>query len=158
VGGALLSGWQMNSVMVFQTGQPFTVALPGEFDNSNTGIANLGFGAGDRPNVVGNPVLANPDPQAWFNTSAFALPAFGTFGDAGRNIITGPSLRNVNLSLLKDTSLGESATLQFRTELFNVMNTPNFGLPNIFFGTPGFGRTLSARDGREIQFGLKLLF
>lgn len=158
VGGALLSGWQMNSVMVFQTGQPFTVALPGEFDNSNTGIANLGFGAGDRPNVVGNPVLANPDPQAWFNTSAFALPAFGTFGDAGRNIITGPSLRNVNLSLLKDTSLGESATLQFRAELFNVMNTPNFGLPNIFFGTPGFGRTLSARDGREIQFGLKLLF
>ena len=158
LGGALISGWQMNSVIVLQSGQPFTVALPGEFDNSNTGIANLGFGSGDRPHVAGDPLLADPDPQAWFNTSAFALPAFGTFGNAGRNIISGPSLRNVNVSLLKDTPLGEDATLQFRAEFFNVMNTPNFGLPNIFFGTPGFGRVLSARDGREIQFGLKLLF
>ena len=119
------------------------MALPGEFDNSNTGIANLGFGSGDRPHVAGDPLLADPDPQAWFNTSAFALPAFGTFGNAGRNIISGPSLWNVNVSLLKDTPLGEDATLQFRAEFFNVMNTPNFGLPNIFFGTPGFGRVLS---------------
>ena len=157
-GGALISGWQMNGVMVFQTGQPFTVALPGEFDNSNTGIANLGFGAGDRPNVAGNPLLSNPDPQRWFNTEAFTMPAFGTFGNAGRNIISGPPLRNMNVSLLKDTPLGEAATLQFRAEFFNVMNTPNFGLPNIFFGTPGFSRVLAASDGREIQFGMKLLF
>jgi hypothetical protein len=59
---------------------------------------------------------------------------------------------------LKDTALGESATLQFRAEFFNLLNTPNFDQPNIFFGTPGFGRVLSARDSREIQFGLKLLF
>jgi hypothetical protein len=45
-----------------------------------------------------------------------------------------------------------------RAEFFNLFNTPNFDQPNIFFGTPGFGRILSARDGREIQFGLKLLF
>ena len=156
--GALLSNWQMNGVMTFQTGQPFTVALPGEFDNSNTGFANLGFGAGDRPNVVGNAVLANPDPQLWFNTAAFALPPFGSFGNAGRNVVRGPSLRNVDMSLLKDTAITESTTLQFRAEFFNVMNTPNFGLPNLFFGTPGFGSVLSARDGREIQFGVKLLF
>ena len=157
-GGALISGWQMNGVMVFQSGQPFTVALPGEFDNSNTGIANLGFGAGDRPNVTGNPVLSNPDPGRWFNTEAFGLPSFGTFGNAGRNIVSGPPLRNLNVSLLKDTPLGEAATLQFRAEFFNLTNTPNFGLPNIFFGTPGFGRVLAANDGREIQFGMKLLF
>ena len=154
----IASGWQMNSVITLQTGQPFTVALPTEFDNSNTGFTILGFGAGDRPNVVGNPRLDNPDPSRWFDADAFALPPFGTFGDSGRNILPGPSLRNVNLSLLKDTKIGDSATLQFRAEMFNVFNTPNFEQPSIFFGTPAFGRVLSARDGREIQFGLKLLF
>ena len=155
---AVASGWQMNSVITLQTGQPFTVALPAELDNSNTGFSILGFGAGDRPNVVGSARLDNPDPSRWFDAEAFALPAFGTFGDSGRNILPGPSLRNVNLSLLKESKLGESATLQFRAEMFNVFNTPNFEQPNIFFGTPAFGRVLSARDGREIQFGLKLLF
>ena len=156
--GGIISGWQMNGVLVFQSGPPFTVALPGEFDNSNTGIANLGFGAGDRPNVAGNPVLSNPDAQRWFDTQAFALPAFGTFGNAGRNILSGPPLRNMNVSLLKDTPLGGGTTLQFRAEFFNLANTPNLGLPNIFYGTPGFGRVLTAADGREIQFGMKLLF
>ena len=154
----LISDWQLNSIVSLQTGQPFTAALPGEFDNSNTGFANLGFGAGDRPNVLGNPVLAHPDPQRWFDTTAFALPPFGSFGNAGRNILTGPSLRNVDVSLLKDTALSETTTLQFRAEFFNVLNTPNFAQPSNFFGTPGFGKVLSARDGREIQFGLKLLF
>jgi hypothetical protein len=156
--GGIISGWQMNGVLVFQSGPPFTVALPGGFDNSNTGIANLGFGAGDRPNVAGNPVLSNPDAQRWFDTQAFALPAFGTFGNAGRNILSGPPLRNMNVSLLKDTPLGGGTTLQFRAEFFNLANTPNLGLPNIFYGTPGFGRVLTAADGREIQFGMKLLF
>jgi hypothetical protein len=155
---ALAGGWEVNGVITLQTGQPFTVALPTELDNSNTGFSILGFGAGDRPNVIGSARLADPDPQMWFNTAAFALPPFGTFGDAGRNILPGPSLRNMNLSLLKDHKLGDKATLQFRAEMFNVFNTPNFAQPNIFLGTPAFGRVLSAHDGREIQFGLKLLF
>ena len=156
--GAVVSGWQLNSIITLQTGQPFTVALPGEFDNSNTGRAFLGFGAGDRPNVTGNPVLTNPDPQAWFDTAAFALPAFGSFGNAGRNVLSGPPLRTFHLSMLKDTAVTETVKLQLRAEFFNLFNTPNFDQPNIFFGTPGFGRILSARDGREVQFGLKLLF
>ena len=86
------------------------------------------------------------------------MPAYGTFGNAGRNIVQGPPLRSANVSLLKEAPIGEDATLQFRAEFFNFFNTPNFGGPNIFFGTPGFGRILTARDGREVQFGLKLLF
>jgi len=156
--GAVVSGWQLNSIVTLQTGQPFTVALPGEFDNSNTGRAFLGFGAGDRPNVIGNPVLSNPDAQGWFDTAAFALPAFGSFGNSGRNVLSGPPLRTLHLSLLKDTAVTETVKLQLRAEFFNLFNTPNFDQPNIFFGTPGFGRILSARDCREIQFGLKLLF
>ena len=78
---------------------------------------------------------------------AFALPAYGTFGNAGRNIIGGPGLANVDFSLLKDLAIGESVTLQFRAEFFNLLNTPNFLHPNVFFGTPGL-RAAAGRAGR----------
>ncbi len=155
---AILGGWKINSILTFASGQPYTVALPGERDNSNTGRSIFGFGAGDRPNLIGDPNITNPDPAQWIDPQAFSFPAFGTFGNAGRNVIQGPPLSNVNFSLLKEISVGEQATLQLRAEFFNLFNTPNFAEPNIFFGTPGFGRILSARDGRELQFGLKLLF
>ena len=154
----LLSGWQLNGIVSLQTGQPYSVALPGEFDNSNTGRSSYGFGAGDRPNVNSNPNLSSPDPQQWFDPSAFSLPAYGSFGNAGRNIIGGPGLANVDFSVLKDIEIAEATTLQLRAELFNMLNTPNFLNPNIFFGTPGFGRLLAARDGREVQLGVKLIF
>ncbi len=154
----LLGNWQLNGVVALQTGQPYTVALPGEFDNSNTGQSSYGFGAGDRPDLVGDPNLSSPDPQRWFDTAAFALPAFGSFGSAGRNIVRGPGLANLDFSVLKNLGLGETATLQLRVELFNMLNTPNFLNPNVFFGTQGFGRILAARDGREMQFGVKLIF
>ncbi len=159
-GGAerLLGGWQLNGIVTLQSGQPYTVALPGELDNSNTGWTSYGFGAGDRPNAVSNPHLANPDPQRWFDTAAFALPAFGSFGNAGRNVVQGPGLANVDFSVLKNIEVDESITLQFRAEFFNMLNTPAFLNPNVFFGTPGFGRVLAAGDGREVQFGIKLIF
>ena len=159
-GGAakLLGGWQLNGIITLQSGQPYTVALPGELDNSNTGRTSYGFGAGDRPNVVGDPHLADPDPQQWFDPAAFALPPFGSFGNAGRNVVQGPSLANVDLSVLKNIEFGTSASLQLRAEFFNILNTPAFLNPNVFFGTPGFGRMLAARDGREVQFGIKLIF
>ena len=154
----LLGGWQLNGIVSLQAGQPYSVALPGEFDNSNTGRSSYGFGAGDRPNVNSDPNLSSPDPQLWFDPSAFSLPAYGSFGNAGRNIIGGPGLANVDFSVLKDIEIAEATTLQLRAEFFNMLNTPNFLNPNIFFGTPGFGRLLAARDGREVQFGVKLIF
>ena len=72
--------------------------------------------------------------------------------------LVGPPLRNVNFSAVKDTRVNEDVTVQFRAEFFNFFNTPNFAQPNVFFGSPGFGRVLSARDSRELQFGVKLLF
>src|SRR5439155_14061601 len=83
----LLRGWQTNGVWTFQTGRPFTVTLLPGVDNSNTGVPSIQFGVVDRPNLVGNPHVSNPGPDAWFNTSAFALPPYGTFGTAGRNIL-----------------------------------------------------------------------
>jgi hypothetical protein len=154
----LLSGWESYGIVTLQSGRPFTVALLSEIDNSGTGRSILGFGANDRPNVTGNPVLSNPTPERWFNTSAFAFSAPGTFGNAGRNILDGPGYQNVNASLVKNTQVSETVTLQFRTEFFNLFNHPNFNLPDNFLGSPTFGVISSAREPRHIQFGLKLLF
>jgi len=153
-----LKGWQTFGILQFQTGQPFTVALLPDDDNSNTGIDSLGFGANDRPNVVGNPHLANPSATQWFNTSAFAIPPYGSFGDVGRNTVEGPGTATVDLSLVKNTVLREGATLQFRAETFNVLNHTNLGLPDNFIGSPTFGQILSAGSPRRLQLGLKLLF
>jgi hypothetical protein len=154
----LLSGWETYGIVTLQSGRPFTVALLSEIDNSGTGRSILGFGANDRPNVVSNPDLSNPTTLQWFNTAAFAFPAPGTFGNAGRNILDGPGFQNVNVSLMKNTKLTERVKLQFRAEAFNLFNHPNFNLPDNFLGSPTFGRISSARDPRHIQFGLKLLF
>lgn len=156
--GRLRGGWQTHGIVSLQTGRPFTVALPTEQDNSNTGISSLGFGANDRPNVVGNARLENPTVERWFNTQAFALPAFGTFGNAGRNILEGPGSATVNFSVVKDTTVTERLTMQLRVETFNLLNRANFDLPDLFYGNPTFGRVQSAQNPRRMQLGLKLLF
>ena len=99
--------------------------------------------------------------------SAFALPALYTYGNAGRNILRGPGLVNLDFSLFKNIPLGEKVKLQFRAEAFNVSNTPSFGNPNstITFSSAGvytpssFGNiTSTANNNRQIQFGAKILF
>ena len=155
---SLLGGWQTFGIVTFQTGRPFTVALPADFDNSGTGFSSLGFGANDRPNLVGDPRLSTPTPERWFNTAAFALPPFGSFGSAGRNILDGPGYQNVNASLVKNTALRERVSLQLRAEFFNLFNHSNFNLPDNFYGSPTFGQILSAQSPRHIQLGAKLLF
>ncbi len=158
VAAAILGGWQTFGIWTFQSGRPFTVALLSEIDNSNTGRANLGFGANDRPHLIGEAALDDPTPERWFNTGAFVMPAFGTFGSSGRNILDGPGLQNVNASLLREFSVTEGTGIQFRAEAFNLFNRANFDLPDIFYGSPTFGRITSANSPRRIQFGLKMLF
>jgi hypothetical protein len=151
-------GFQLNGVFTAQSGRPFTVALPSELDNSNTGRSSLGFGANDRPDVLANARLNSPTPDRWFDTTAFAPSPFGTFGNAGRNILNGPGSSVLNVSLLKNFKLREAATLQFRAEAFNALNHANFNLPQNFLGAAGFGSITSAQAARQIQFGVKILF
>jgi hypothetical protein len=139
-------------------GRPFTVALNSNLDQSNTGRTALGFGANDRPNVTGNPESANPTESAWFNTAAFSLQPFGSFGNAGRNLLIGPGLATFNFSMVKNMQPTEQLNVQFRTEFFNLFDRTNYDLPDNFFGSPTFGRILSAGQPRRIQFGLKLLW
>jgi hypothetical protein len=156
--GRLRAGWRTTGIWTFQTGAPFSAYLLSGMDNSNTGISTLGFGSNDRPNILRSPSVVNPGPDGWFNTTAFALPPFGSFGNAGRNILIGPGLQTVNVALLKDTILSEGKALQFRAEVFNALNHANFNLPDNFYGSPTFGKIQSAGAPRRIQFGVKLLF
>ena len=87
------------------------------------------------------PSVGDPGPNQWFNTAAFSMPAFGTFGNAGRNILEGPGYQNVNLAVLKQRARCAGSTrLQLRAEAFNLFNRANFDLPDNFFGSPTFGQ------------------
>lgn len=151
-------GFTLNGILTMQSGRPFTVALPSEFDNSGTGRSSLGFGANDRPNVSGDASSAKPTPERWFNTEAFSIPTRGTFGNAGRNILDGPGQAALNVSMLKSFRMTERLSIQMRAEAFNVLNRANFDLPVNFVGAAGFGSVTSAQSPRHIQLGLKLLF
>ncbi len=155
---AILGNWDLQGIVTLSSGRPFTVALLPEVDNSNTGRSTLGFGANDRPNRIGEPRLANPTHEAWFETGAFATPPYGSFGDVGRNILEGPGYANVNLGVHKNVPLGESATFQVRVEAFNLFDRVNLDLPDAFLGSPTFGQVVSAGGPRRCQFGFKLLF
>ena len=157
ISATLARGWQISGIVSLQSGRPFTVALLPDIDNSNTGRASLGFGANDRPNLAGDPNVSDPGPTRWFNTEAFVLPPYGTFGDVGRNTLDGPGFKNVNLALTRKVALTRGA-LQLRLEVFNLFNTTNFDLPDNFLGSPTFGQILSAGTPRRFQLGIKYLY
>jgi hypothetical protein len=150
--------WQVSGIVTLQSGRPFTVALLPDLDNSNTGRSSLGFGANDRPNLVGNPEIDNPTAERWFNTAAFALPPYGTFGNTGRNTLEGPRYANVNLAVLKMLPLYGRTRVQLRFEAFNLFNRANYNLPDNFLASPTFGQILSAQAPRRIQLGARVLF
>lgn len=155
---SLIGGWTVQEIVTLQTGRPFTVALHPDIDQSNTGRSILGFGFNDRPVRLSPGRLDHPKPERWFDTSAFGLPSFGSFGDSGRNILDGPGFNDFSFSMTKESNLSEGVKFQFRTEFFNFFNRPSFDLPDIFLASPTFGQVLSAQSPRRIQFGLKLLF
>ena len=176
----LLDHWQLAGILSAQSGSPFTVNLSA----GQSASAVAAFGNPARPDLVGNPykagpVAANPGcvapgivgvPASWFNPCAFAEPALNpdtglpVFGTAGRNILTGPALSNLDLSLSRTIQFrSESHRLQIRGEFFNMTNHPNWDIPDRLFGSPNFGQVLSAnaygnKPPRQIQVGLKYIF
>jgi hypothetical protein len=146
----VLGGWQVNGINTFQTGLPFT-------PTANTSTLNTGTGS--RPNRIGKGTLDNPTIDRWFDTSAFTTPAQFMYGNSGRNILFGPGRVNFDFSLFKEFRLFEALKLQFRTEFFNLFNTPQFDLPNAAVGASNAG-TITGIVGtpRQIQFGFKLVF
>ena len=149
---ALLNGWRANAIFIAQAGAPFTV-------NLSVDRANIGAGPAQRPDQLRDPNLSagGRTTERWFDTSAFAMPAQFTFGSAPRNSVMGPDYVNVDFALAKTWALGGSQ-LEFRWEIFNLLNRANFDLPNRIFGNPNFGRIFSAKSPREMQFGLRFTF
>jgi hypothetical protein len=96
--------------------------------------------------------------QQYFNVSAFAPNAIGTFGDSGKNILRGPRFFDTDLGLLKNFALLERMSLQFRAEFFNAFNNVNFGQPQNYLGSSQTGQITSAGSPRVLQFALKLGF
>jgi hypothetical protein len=157
----MFADWQLNGIATFNSGTPFTVS-----DSANVALqANSppisGFPA-SRPNVVGDPDAGPRTVDEWISRSAFERldirTQAGQFGNAGRNIARGPAYANIDVSFVRDFELASQTRLQFRAEIFNVLNNVNLGLPVADLNSPSFGRILSAGPARLMQFGLKLIF
>jgi len=152
IADTFLGGWQLNAMISLQSGMPVTV----------TQATNLNSFAGfslQRPNLVGKPALSpgNRTPTHFFNTSAFAMAPQFTIGSASRNPVRGPAYRDLDLALVKHTTLFGETGLEFRAELFNVTNTPAFGQPNGSFGSAAFGSiTSTTTDPRVMQLAIRL--
>jgi len=175
--GRLLNNWQASGILTAQSGSPFTVNLSSSLPGCGSS-AITAFGNPCRPDLVGNPFQAGPVAASpgcaapglvrvagsWFNPCAFAEPPAGQFGNAGRNILTGPGITNIDFSLSRMIPLhGDRHRIQLRGEFFNLLNHPNLDLPNHVFGAANFGEVLSEnaygnKPPREIQLGFKYIF
>jgi hypothetical protein len=168
---ALADGWQLNSITQIRSGFPVNVTVTGGL-----------FGGSLRPNLIPGVPVRPADyrlPERQFNPAAFAAPPPGTFGSLGRNALRGPGFSQVDFSVFKNTRLTETVSLQFRTEIFNIFNHPNFADPfsglnrdplsNSLQPTASFGQSfqtvgdqlggqLGAGGPRQIQFALRLIF
>jgi outer membrane receptor protein involved in Fe transport len=147
-------GFELSGITTLQSGQPFTPIL--RFDNSNTGNSGGIFGS-DRPDLLRNPALSNPSAEHWFDTAAFAIAPPYHFGDAGRNIVRGPGIANFDVAVARRFVLHEGVTLTADAQSFNLFNHTQFDLPQLFADEPTtFGRILSAKAPRQLQFSLRL--
>ncbi len=169
----LAEGWQIGGILTFNDAFPFSVRHA-----DNRSLNGQVFGGGSiRPDILpGAKCEATGDPNQWFDPSIFVAQLPGFYGNAGRNICPTPKFQNLDFSIMKNTSINERVTLQFRAEFFNITNHPNFSPPvntpdpngrggtgdAVFAGgapVGSAGRIFSTvNDSRQIQFGLKIIF
>jgi outer membrane receptor protein involved in Fe transport len=161
--GKVLGNWQLNGIFTAMSGTPFTV-----FDSNDVSLQGQapeisGFSS-NRPNLVGNPNSGPRTAGEWFNVKAFQQiiqdpnSPVEQFGDEGRNALLGPRYVNWDVSAFKNIRLTESKQIQFRGELFNVLNHTNFRLPVSDIESQTFGQIQSDVSPRVIQVALKFLF
>jgi hypothetical protein len=150
--GLLSNDWSLATVVTLQSGVPVAVTQP----NS---LGYAGFTT-QRPNLVGDPTLPAADrtPARWFNTAAFATANQFSIGTASRNPVRGPSYRNVDLAAMRLVPAGRNRVIELRAEVFNLLNTVNFGAPAAVLGAANFGTITSALDPRVVQLAVKFSF
>jgi carboxypeptidase family protein len=151
--GVIAGNWSIGVLTLIQSGPPATVTT--QTNNSNAFSAG-----GQRADLLSDPSLKSFERtlNRWFDISVFAQPSTFTFGSSGRGVVRGDGVVNFDISLLKNFFFAEQKGFQIRLEMFNAFNHPDFGLPGTTLGGPGFGVVSSARSGRSIQLGLRLVF
>jgi hypothetical protein len=160
--GKRAGDWSVGAIESLQSGFPFTPQLG--YNPTNNGDSRDPIRPSWNPASSGPVILGSPN--QYFNPNAFVTPASGTYGNVGRDPLIGPSMAELDFSLLKNTRVFERSTLQFRAEFFNVLNRANFSTPNAVVFTsattvpaPTAGViTATGTTSRQIQFGLKLLW
>src|SRR5574340_92698 len=151
---AIAGGWALGGIVTLNSGRLVNISVQSD-------PPNVGPGAAPRPNATGQKPNLPADQRSlrrWFNTDAFVRQPNYTFGNAGRNLVRAPGLRNVDLALYKAFHLSEMRYFQFRGEFFDATNTPFFAAPAASLGLSQFGVISDAAPGRIIQLGLKFYF
>jgi hypothetical protein len=148
-----IGGWQLSGIVTITSGVPINPQLTG--GQSGNGLPN----ATNRPDQVASVSYPHKAGE-WFDTTAFAAPALGEWGDAGHNSLRGPSRQNWNLALFKNFVISEArgTRFEFRVESFNTWNHTEFNQVSNALGSSNFGQVTSAFDPRVFQLGAKLYF
>ena len=148
---AFIGGWSAKAIFSAQGGVPFTPVEA--IDQSNTGTTA-------RPNRIANGSLETGRTIArWFDASAFPTPSQYTFGNSGRDILRGPGLHNLDLAASRTFPIRELVSAEFRAEASNILNTPQFSLPNATLGQTTTGAISSVvNPQRQIQLALRVAF
>lgn len=151
---AAVRGWQLQAIGTMQSGTPLSAIISQDISGTGTPIVN-------RPDMVHNPNISNPTPARFFDPAAFQIPAAGTFGNSGRNVIIGPAIQNIDAALARTFRVSDATRAQVRADFYNVLNHPNFVAPPTlqnFADAPDFGALFVARSPRIVQLGLKFLW
>jgi hypothetical protein len=150
-----LGGWEFSGVFQAQSGTPFSV-------RKNVDYAGVGPGSGNQFwNLVGDPNIKTSEftnSAVWFNKEAFAKPDAGEFGVQERNLLRNPGFWNWDLGLRKNFATTESQRLQFRFEVFNLLNHPNWSGANSDPTSGSFGLVTGKSGNRTLQLALKYIF
>jgi len=144
----MLAGWEVSGINRFQSGAPLTIL-------GSTSIGSR------RADYIGGDISLPTDERTvdhWFNTAAFVTAPDVRRGTSGVGILTGPGLMIWDLSARKQIRLRETVNLRFQADMFNAANHANFLNLNTTVTNSAFGTVASATPGREIQFGMKLVF
>jgi hypothetical protein len=156
--GSLLGGWSLNWIGTFQSGLPVNIVTDRDADfDGNAG--------GDRPDLVGDWRLPATSPseakagKPWFDPAAFTANKPGRVGSFGRNVITGPGYKNIDLGVSKAFRINDHHKAQVRVEVFNVLNWVNLGTPENRLSRATFGQISSTLgDARAFQLGVRYVF
>ncbi len=149
-----LGGWQAQGIVRVGSGFPFSVTSTNVCQCGSFVPQRVNFAPG-REGDSGN--ISNPTPTRWFDPSAYAVAPAGTQGTAGRNTVRGPGTERVDFSLSKRFPI-DKARVEFRWEVFNLLNHANFGTPDLNISNRTVGTITTADDGRNMQFGLRFVW